>query len=71
MITEIVHGIRRQGWAMVQEFRICREIGTDFAGIKKDPQAPVDKLWITSEAVDNLVSFVFVRSFTANSENTG
>ena len=36
------------------EFPICREIGTDFAGIKKDPQAPVDNLWITFEAVDYL-----------------
>jgi NADPH:quinone reductase-like Zn-dependent oxidoreductase len=35
-------------------FPICREIGTDFAGQIEALGRPVDKLWITREAVDML-----------------
>ena len=56
---------------MGQEFRICREIGTDFAGRIEGSGAPVDKLWITREAVDNSASFMFVRSQSLFSEKTG
>ena len=61
-------GIRRNGWAMVRGFLTWRGTGRDF--VNRILQV-VDKLWITWGAVDNSASFVFARSFSANSEKTG